>query len=302
MTRTVRGALCATSAMFLVGTLAAVSALVGTYPIYGGQALRYTLAAVLLIGIAGAMGLGWVRLTRRETLYLLALSATGLVLFNVFVIEAARHSSPTLLGTIVGSVPLILAIAGPLAAGRRPSVRVVTAASIVVAGATLSTGLGSGNLPGLLYSLGALACEVCFSLLAIPLLPKLGAVRISAYTTVTSIPMFIVVGLAFDGTGAFRIPSMAEALSLIYLGTVVSAGAFFLWYTALPLLGVDRAGLFAGMMPVGAIIGTLLLGLGTPTPGDLGGAFLVILGVLIGLSPEKPKVTGATTLPDEIRR
>ena len=139
----------AAAAMFLVGTLAAISSVIDGYPLYGGQALRYSLAAVILLAVARARDLGLVRLTMREAFLLLALAATGLVLFNVCVIEATRHASPTLVGTIVGAVPVVLALAGPLLARSRPSIRVVIGAFVVVVGATVTTGLGGGSLTGL---------------------------------------------------------------------------------------------------------------------------------------------------------
>jgi drug/metabolite transporter (DMT)-like permease len=288
MSNLVRGSVGAAAAMFAVGTLAAISSVINHYPLYGGQALRYALAACILFAVARAKGLGLVRLTPREALLLLALAATGLVLFNVCVIQATRHASPTLVGTIVSVVPVILALAGPLLARARPSGRVLLAAFVVVVGATITTGLGSGSLTGLLYSIGALACEACFSLLAIPLLPKLGPVRVSAYTEAVAVPLLLVVGVVADGGGILRMPTAAEAAALVYLGTVVSAGAFVLWYDALPRLGADRAGLFAGVVPVGAIVTTVLLGLGTPTATELGGAALVIAGLAVGLTRSHP--------------
>jgi drug/metabolite transporter (DMT)-like permease len=284
-----RGPVGAATAMFLVGTLAAVSSVINHYPLYGGQALRYALAAMILFVVASARGLRLVRLTPREMLLLLALTATGLVLFNICVIHATRHASPTLVGTIVGVVPVVLALVGPLLVRSRPSGRVLVAAFVVVVGATIATGLGSGSLTGLLYAVGALACEACFSLLAIPLLPKLGAVRVSAYTQALAVPVLLILGVVADGGGILRMPSAAEATGLVYLGTVVSAGAFFLWYDALPRLGADRAGLFAGVVPVGAIVTTVLLGLGTPTATELGGVVLVIAGLAIGLTPRRPQ-------------
>ncbi|MEZ0073466.1 DMT family transporter [Planotetraspora sp. GP83] len=303
----------AAAAMFMVGTLAAVSGVIGTYPVYGGQALRYALAAVILLAVARARGLGPVRLARRagpvpaitppvardrtarEPVRLAPggwallglLSLTGLVIFNVCVIEAARASSPSLVGTIVGTVPLALAVLGPLTrpadARSLPSPRLIGAAIVVVAGATLATGLGSGNLPGLMWSLGALACEVCFSLLALPLLPTLGAIRVSAYSAALAVPFLLVMGAIVDGGAMLRMPTTAEALGLGYLAVIVTTVAFFLWYTALPRLGADRAGLFAGMIPVGAIVTTLVLGLGTPSAADLAGAAVVIAGLALGL-------------------
>jgi drug/metabolite transporter (DMT)-like permease len=289
MNSLLRGSVGAASAMFVVGTLAAVSSVINHYPLYGGQAVRYAMAAVILFAVARAKGLGLVRLTLRETLLLLSLAATGLVLFNVCVIQATRHASPTLVGTTVGTVPVVLALVAPLLARARPSGRVLAAAAAVVAGATITTGLGSGNLTGLLYAVGALACEACFSLLAIPLLPRLGPIRVSAYTQAAAIPLLLIVAVIADGGGILRTPSAAEAAALLYLGTVVSAGAFFLWYDALPRLGADRAGLFAGMVPIGAIVTTFLLGLGAPTVTELGGAALVIAGLTVGLVPGRPR-------------
>jgi hypothetical protein len=60
----------------------------------------------------------------------------------------------------------------------------------------------------------------------------------------------LLVAGVLTGGGVLRMPTTAEAIGLVYLGTVVSAGAF-LWYDALPQLGTDRAGLFAGVLPVG---------------------------------------------------
>lgn len=282
-----RGSVGAAAAMFAVGTLAASSSVINRYPLYGGQALRYALAALILLAVARARGLRPVRPTPLDGLLLAALAATGLVGFNLCVIQATRHASPTLVGTIVGAVPVVLALVGPLLTRSRPSGRVLVAAAVVVAGAAVTTGLGSGSPTGLLYAIGALACEACFSLLAIPLLPRLGPVRVSAYTQVIAVPLLLIAG-ATDGGGLLRMPTAAEAAAVVYLGTVVSAGAFLLWYDALPRLGADRAGLFAGMVPVGAIVTTTLLGLGTPTVTELGGATAVIAGLAVGLAPSHP--------------
>jgi drug/metabolite transporter (DMT)-like permease len=293
-----RGSVGAATAMFLVGTLAAISSVVNRYPLYGGQALRYALAALILVAVARAKGLAFVRPTRRELLLLLALAATGLMLFNVCVIQASRHASATLVGTVIGTVPMILALVGPLLTRSRPSGRVLVAALVVVVGATITTGFGWGGLTGLLYALGALACEACFSLLAIPLLPTLGPVRVSAYTQAIAVPALLSAGALVDGSGMLRMPTAEEAAALLYLGTVVSAGAFFLWYDALPRLGADRAGLFAGVLPLGAIVTSVLLGLGTPTATELGGAALVVAGLAVGLTPRRARLPATATVPE----
>jgi drug/metabolite transporter (DMT)-like permease len=291
-----RGSVGAATAMFVVGTLAAISSVINRYPLYGGQALRYALAAMILAAVARARGLALVRPTRRELLLLLALAATGLVLFNLFVIQASHHASATLVGTVIGTVPVILALVGPLLAGSRPSGRVLAAALVVVVGATITTGLGGGSVIGLLYAVGALACEACFSLLALPLLPRLGPIRVSAYTQTIAVPVLLLVGALADGSGMLRPPTAAEAASLLYLSLVVSAGAFLLWYDALGRLGADRAGLFAGVLPLGAVVTSVLLGLGAPTAAELGGAAVVVAGLATGLAPRRARSPAIATV------
>ncbi|MFG1684937.1 DMT family transporter [Nonomuraea sp. NPDC049269] len=278
------GVVGAAAAMFLVGTLAGVSGLIQDYPVYGGQAVRYLAAAVIWLVVIRVLGLRFVRLTRRETLLLVALTLLGLVFFNMCVIESARAAGPGLVGTVLGTVPLALALLSG-----RPAPRLLAGAVVVVAGATLATGLGSGNLPGLLWSLGALVGEVSFSMLAIPLLPKLGAIRLSAYSTMLAVPLLATIGLVKEGTGMLRPPTSAQALGFVYLAVVVTVLAFFLWYTALPKLGPGHAGLFAGLIPVGAITTGLVLGIATPTVFDLLGASLVIAGILVGLTTTRQR-------------
>ncbi|MFE2936605.1 DMT family transporter [Streptomyces sp. NPDC059278] len=273
----------AASAMLLVGTSTAVSATVAGYPVFAGQALRYGLAAVILLAVVRHRRLPRVRLTPRELLLLVALAATGLAGFNLFLVEATRHAGPAMIGSVVGAVPLVLALVGPLLARRRPSPRTVGAALVVAVGAAVAAGLGSGSLPGLLLSLGALACEVAFSLLAVPLLPKLGPLRVAAYPAALSVPMLLAASLALDGTSALRLPTSGEAAAFGYLGAIVTAAAFFLWYDALRRLGADRAGLFAGLVPVGALLTTVVLGLDRPGPADVAGVLLVAVGVVLGL-------------------
>ncbi|MBC6457545.1 DMT family transporter [Actinomadura sp. HBU206391] len=294
-----RGMLGAASAMFLVGTLTGVSATIQDYPVFGGQALRYALAALVLLAAArlhdrrAPRGRTAARSRRagrtpvRDVLLLVALAATGLAGFNVFVVMATRHTSPSTVGTVIATVPVVLALLGPLLERRRPAPLTVAAALVVTAGAALANGLGGGSLTGLLLSMGALAGEIGFSLLAVPLLPRLGPIRVSAYAAALAVPMLIIAGLIADGRGFVRLPTAGEAAALLYLSAIVTTVAFFLWYDALGRLGADRAGLFAGVIPVSAAIITVVLGLGRPGPAELAGVGLVALGVVTGLAPRR---------------
>nr|WP_218835708.1 DMT family transporter [Streptomyces sp. TLI_235] len=279
---TASGGLRGAAAMTMLGCSTGVSAAFAGYPLAGGQALRYLLAAVLLLPVAVRAAPGALRPTAREWGRLVLLSATGLVGFNVLLVQALRHSGPAAVGSVVGATPLLMAVLGPVLAGRRPSRRTVAAAAVVAAGAAVAQGFGAGDAVGTVLAVGTLGCEVGFSLLAVPLLPRLGPVGVSAWVTVLAVPMFAAAALV-DGRAALRWPSGSELAALLYLAVLMTCVAFLLWYRALELLGPERAGLFAGLVPVTAALSGAVLGEGVPRTGELLGAVLVGAGVCLGL-------------------
>ena len=102
----------------------------------------------------------------------------------------------------------------------------------------------------------------------------------SAYVSGCSIPVLF--AFATGGAGAVPAPTAGQTAAIVYLAVAVCAGGFYLLYSALPRLGADRAGLFAGLVPFGAMGAELLLGAGTIGAADVAGAVLVAAGVAAG--------------------
>jgi drug/metabolite transporter (DMT)-like permease len=282
----------ATGAMAAVGSSFAALDGLHRYPVAGGQALRYTAGALLLAALARGRR---ARPTRRELGRLALLAAAGLVAFNLLVLAAEASMDPGSVGVVVATVPVLLALAGPLQAGRRPEGRLVGAAALVAGGAVVVQGLGGDvTVAGLAAALGALACEAAFSLLAAPLLVTLGPVTVSTWAAGLAVPMLVVIALVADGPShAFAVPTAGEALRLGWLALVVTAIAFVLWYSAVRSLGVERAGLFSGALPVSALLCAAALGESALTPGRLAGVLAVAAGIAAGL-----RVGGAAPAPE----
>jgi drug/metabolite transporter (DMT)-like permease len=284
-------------AMAMLGASTAVSAHLTHYPVLGGQALRYLLAAVLLFGIlhrrnrqdsrGGTPTRPNTRPTPRDWLLITALAITGLVLFNVFVIAALRRTDSATLGSVVACSPLLLAVAGPLFTRTTRSVRLRTAlcaATVVAIGSAIVQGFGHGTVTGTLFAVAVLICEALFSLLAVPLLPRLGELRVSAYVTAAAVPILLIAGLATEGRGFLRMPTLGEGAALLYLSLIMTVGAFLLWYRALGGLGPQRAGLLIGFVPVTAAAASAVLGVGVPGPAQLAGVLVGALGIVGGLA------------------
>ncbi|GAB2925230.1 DMT family transporter [Micromonospora polyrhachis] len=286
-----RALLLCVAGMAIVGSSVSISQLILDYPPLTGQALRYALATAVLLAIArcfprlggGEVGTGG-RLTGREWGILLALAATGMAAFNACILIALPHADPAVVGTFIGAAPLGLALLGPLLRGGRPTVRLVAAAGIVVAGTALVHGSGRSDVIGLLASLGAFGGEVAFSLLAAMVLPRLGAVRVAAYSCALAVPLLLVTAVATGEPARWRLPTQVEAITLGYLAALMTVVAFLAWFTGLRRLGVERAGILVGLMPLATLITAAIQAGQLPDLGQSLGVLVVAAGLAVGLT------------------
>jgi drug/metabolite transporter (DMT)-like permease len=81
-----------------------------------------------------------------------------------------------------------------------------------------------------------------------------------------------------------RLPTPTQALALAYLATVLTVGAFLAWFTGLRRLGVDRAGLFVGVLPVSTLVITALVDHRLPGLSPTVGVLLVAAGLAVGMT------------------
>lgn len=291
------GALLATLGMTILGGSVSLSRLILDYPTFAGQAIRYALAAAIL-----AAAVRWLpRLApkpvtgrplpdRREFGLLVAVAAIGLVAFNLCVLTALRHADAAIVGTVIGATPLALALAGPLLRGARPAARLTTAAAISVIGIALVHGGGEADAIGLLAAGGALVGEVSFSLLAAAVLPRLGAVRVSAWSCALAVPMLLLFVAPAGELARLRPPTALELTGLLYLALALTVVAFLAWFTALRRLGVERTGLFAGLLPVATLASAAIMDGELPDPVQTAGVLLVVVCLLLGLRSDPPKL------------
>jgi drug/metabolite transporter (DMT)-like permease len=282
------GAALGVVAMACVGSSVAVSRTIVDAPLFTLQAVRYALAAVLLLALATLARRPLPRPRGREWLWLVGVAATGLVLFNLAVVRGVEHAEPAVIGVAVASVPLVLAVAGPLLAGARPAPLVVVAAGVVSAGAVLVQGSGRTDAAGLAWALLVLLTEVAFTLLAVPVLGRLGPWAVSLHTVWIAALGLAVLGVSMEGPRAVARLDAGDLIAALHLAVVVTALAFVLWYSAVRRLGAGRAGLFTGVVPVTAAVGGVLLGGPWPAPTVWLGTAVVVAGLAIAFGTRPP--------------
>ncbi|WP_249998026.1 DMT family transporter [Actinoplanes sp. M2I2] len=278
-------ALAGATGMAFVGGSVAVSGFLADAPSLTVQSLRYALACLLLVLWARLAGKRLVRPRRSDWLWLGGVVLTGMLIFNVALVQGSRHAEPAVLGVAVACVPLLLAVAGPLLEGQTPARRLVAAALVVTAGAALVQGFGRTDGLGLVWALVTFACEAGFTLLAVPVLGRHGPHGVSVHSTWMAAVAFGAAGLVGEGPRAVLRLRPDDVLAGVYLAVAVTAVAFVLWYTCVQRLGPARAGLLTGIAPVAAA--AVGVALGGPMPGLAvwAGVAVVAAGLALGFRP-----------------
>jgi drug/metabolite transporter (DMT)-like permease len=270
------------TAMVCVGGSVAVSSVLAGTPVYTAEAVRYGAACLLLVALARITGRPLRRPRGTEWLWLSGIAVTGLVVFNLALVEGSRHAEPAVLGVAVACVPAVLALIGPLLEGSRPRTAAVAAALVVTCGAGLVQGLGRTDAVGVAWAVAVFGCEAAFTLLAIPVLRRHGPWGVSVHATWLATVMFAALGVVHEGPAAIARLTRADWLAVGYLAVAVTAAAFVLWYSSVSRLGASRAGLLTGIAPVAAAVSGVLLGGPAPRPLVWAGLAVVAAGLTLG--------------------
>jgi drug/metabolite transporter (DMT)-like permease len=289
--------------MTLVGGSVGVSHTLINAPLFTAQAIRYAVAAVVLVGIARVAHVRIVRPRGREWLWLAGISATGLVLFNVAIVRGVAHAEPAVIAVAVACVPILLGVIGPLLEHRAPRRQLLIAAAVVTAGATFVEGTGATDGVGVAWAALALACEAGFTLLAIPVLGRLGGWGVSVHAVWIGALMFTLLAGTTEGASAAGRLTASDLAAMTYLALLVTAAAFVLWYSAVAALGAAHAGLLTGVAPISAALTGMVTAGRTPGPLVWIGIAVVLSGLAAGLwgsqrsgaSPETIDVTKEVT-------
>ena len=273
--------------MVCVGGSVAVSSVLAGAPVFTAEAVRYGGACLILVALARLAGRRLSRPRGAEWLWLSGIAVTGLVVFNLALVEGSRHAEPAVLGVAVACVPALLAVIGPLLEGSRPRSSLVAAALVVTCGAGLVQGLGRTDAIGVAWAAVVFGCEAAFTLLAIPVLGRHGPWGVSVHATWLATAMFGVLAAVREGPAAVTRLSQPDWLAVGYLAVAVTAAAFVLWYSSVRRLGASRAGLLTGIAPVAAAATGLLLGGAAPRPLVWAGIAVVAAGLAFGFREGK---------------
>ncbi|CAD5109591.1 DMT family transporter [Zestomonas carbonaria] len=281
---------CLALSMLLVGGNIAVGKLVlAEVPVFLFAFLRFLIATlVLLPGMLRPRVRRGLDVQAARGLFLQAFF--GCFLFSLFMLYGVLHTSATSAGIITSATPSVIALLAWLWLRERVGAHSLLAIALAVGGIAVLNLLGGGtggaggadSLLGNALVGGAVLAEALFAIysrrLALSLHPWCMAFGVNLAGLLLFLPLAVPQALAFDWTG----PSAGTWGWTVFYAISASVLSFLLWYRGISAVPANIAGLFTGLMPVGAaLVGIGLLGEAL-APGQVLGMALVLGAIALG--------------------
>jgi drug/metabolite transporter (DMT)-like permease len=286
-------------AMVLVGSSFVVAkVLTTTLPLFLANSIRFTFAALALAPLMFAHREALRAISRADIQRLALLSLTGVFLFNVFLFLGLRHIGAGTSGVITSFTPLVVSLLSFVllkeAVTPTKVVAILTATLGILLINTQAAGAHDFSWLGFALIFGVVLCDAAFILLAKSVSARLAPKLMSVVVVCASTVFFLPVGIWQLGTIPDLVLSLKDWLLLAYLGVVVNAITYFLWYTGLKIATASQAAVFTGIMPISSLVLAYLFLSEPLTLADGAGLTLVLAGVFVitKQSPEK-KVSAA---------
>jgi drug/metabolite transporter (DMT)-like permease len=217
--------------------------------------------------------------------YLLALAACEPCLYFIFEALALQHTSATQAGMITALLPLLVAMGAFLFLQERVARSTWAGFLLAVVGAiwlSLASEADShapAPLLGNFYEFVAMLCATCYTLLLKFLSERYSPFILTAMQAFIGSLFFLPLALVTE-----PLPSQFSLLgvgSVIYLGVVVTVGAYGLYNFGVSRLPASHASGFTNLLPVFTLIFAALLLGESLTPAQYAAAALVFVGVAL---------------------
>ena len=252
-------------------------------------ALRFLLAAMLMLAVAILRRDDLLGLIRRHAPAYLLLGAVGITAFNLLFFSAMQSTSADNGALIMATNPLLTTLLAAAMLGERPSWRHLAALPVALIGVAVVIAQGdAGRLlklhvaHGDLLMLAANLSWALYNVLGRRYMPPGSPVASTALIMVVGAALLSLVAIGHgDAVGMPGIKAGA-ALALMAVGGTVLAYLF--WGMGIQRLGAGRTALFLNLVPVSAML--VGAGLGTlPTFAQWVGGLLVLGGVTLAMAP-----------------
>jgi drug/metabolite transporter (DMT)-like permease len=261
------------------------------------SAVRYGLAVLVF----GALTLALERSLRVEgarNWLLLGAATVVLTLNQICFVYALKFTTATTSALVLGSTPIFATLFAAVVGLERITSRIALAAAASFGGVAL-VAVGSeggitrlsGDIKGVLLTLGMAATWAAYSVAITPLMRTYSPYRISSIVLVGTWVAVAAIGGHQLSTQDWELGWLVWlGLAYAVLGPLVLTNV--LWFTSIARIGPPRASLFANLQPFTAAIFALLLLDESITTVQVAGGFAIAAGILLSRGPATPAPRG----------
>ncbi|GAK52459.1 BH0390 protein [Candidatus Moduliflexus flocculans] len=299
------------AAMAIVGSSVVVGKMITAhFPVFLAGTLRFTVASVILLPLLSVREQSARRGILRKDWKILFLQAfCGVFLFTIFLLFGLRLTSAAEAGIITSASPAVLGLISIIWLKERVTRSVYAGIGLTVCGILLVNVLGSvanaerGVMPlaGNLLIFGAVVGEALFSIFGKMLNKMISPLCIATWMSVFGLLLFLPLGLYEAVQFDFSTLRLADWLTIVYSGVIVTVVAFLFWFSGLAQVEASRAAVFTGVMPLSALTLSALLLREPISYAHLLGCLCVLLGIglITRTTPQTRSETACVVLPAE---
>lgn len=280
--------------LFWGGTFIAGRILADTVPPAEAAFMRFALAAIALAFLTRMIDGRLTLPPRNKIAGLVMLGLTGVFCYNLCFFTGLKYIEAGRASLIIALNPMCITIGAVLLFGERLTVMQYTGLVISLIGALLV--ISNGN-PSLLFSGGfgvgeaaILGCVISwssYSLIGRSILKNMTPLSAVFYSALFGSLMLLGVVLL---SGSIPDPagySLADWLSLMFLGIFGTALGFSFYYRAIRTIGAARSGVFINLVPLFSILLAWLLLDETLKWSVIAGGIILLCGVYLTNRPAK---------------
>lgn len=249
--------------------------------------LRMAIASVIVLALWRHIPKG--RYQAGDWRWLLLMVLCEPCLYFLLEVYALKYTTSGQAGVIAALVPLIVALGAWLLLAERLTGRVLAGLAISIAGVIALSLSGSASeqapnpLLGNLLQLGAMTCAAGYVLTLKHLTQRYPALYLTGLQSLAGAVFFLPGLLLAQPRPWIEIPAFAW-LTVLYLGTAVTLGAFGLFNYGVSQIPASRASLFINLIPVVAVATGWAFLDEYLTAWPLAAMAAILLGVFIGES------------------
>ncbi|MBU0590952.1 DMT family transporter [Candidatus Micrarchaeota archaeon] len=250
--------------------------------------LRNAIGAVVILGM---IYFSKTKLTidKKDIVPLVVLGIIGTALSSLLLFNGIGLSTATNASILVNINPIFIAVLAPLIIHEKLDKKQIIGVVIAFLGMVLVTTNGmnlnqminDGYFIGNVILIGSAVCITIYTIYGKKYVEKYGGIVATFYTVLAGAAFLLFYTSASGEIGNIAKITIDEWPIILYIGAVITGFIYVIWYKSIPFIGASRASSFKLLIPVFAVIASIILLGEVPSIFTIVGGAMVVAGLAL---------------------